>query len=276
MKVSFRSVSNQAMTFQPFNMISCRFHRFRKWKRAKLLVIIEDKTRSRRIILINSFSFHKDVIGVCKDVGELQQFTAKASGRELKKRDVTLVDNSNAAVNVTLWGNDAEAFNDFGQPVLLIKSGKINEFNGGKSISLLGNSVLKRNPDCVEGHRLRGWFDNGGASGIQMSVSARTGGGNIATEWLTFHEAKLKNLGNGDKPDYYQVKATVHLIRNTNAFYKACPQADCNKKVVDLENGQYSCEKCGQQFSNFKYRLMVNVSFGISFFLLLTLNSLIV
>lgn len=35
-----------------------------------------------------------DVIGVCRDVGELQAFTAKATGKELKKRDVTLVDNS--------------------------------------------------------------------------------------------------------------------------------------------------------------------------------------
>lgn len=206
------------------------------------------------------FDFQTDVIGVCRDVGEVQRFTAKASGRELKKRDITLVDNSNASINVTLWGKDAEDFNDYGQPVLLIKSGKINEFNGGKTISLLGNSVLKRNPDCVEGHRLRGWFDNGGASSIQASVSARVGGGNYATEWLTFEEAKMKNLGNGDKPDYFQVKATVHLIRTSNAFYKACPTPDCNKKVVDMENGHYSCEKCAQQFTNFKYRLMLSVS----------------
>lgn len=205
------------------------------------------------------------MIGVCRDVGELNQFTAKSSGRELKKRDITLVDNSNAAVNVTLWGKDAEDFNDYGQPVLLIKGGKINEFNGGKSISLLGNSVLKRNPDMPDGHRLRGWFDNGGASGIQLSVSARVGGGNMATEWVTFLEAKEKNLGNGDKPDYFQTKATVHLIRDSNAYYKACPQPECNKKIVDLENGLYSCEKCNQQFPNFKYRLMVNVSFILSF-----------
>lgn len=39
-----------------------------------------------------------DVIGVCRETGDLFQFTAKASGRELKKRDITLVDSSNAAV----------------------------------------------------------------------------------------------------------------------------------------------------------------------------------
>lgn len=147
-----------------------------------------------------------------------------------------MVDNSNAAVTVVLWGKDAETFNDFGQPVLLIKSGKINEFGGGKTISMSGSSVMKKNPDLVEGHRLRGWFDNGGSDGVQNSVSARTGtmGGGMAAEWLTFHETKLKNIGNGDKADFFQVKATIHLIRSGNAVYKACPQQDCNKKVVDL------------------------------------------
>lgn len=40
----------------------------------------------------------KDVAGVCRDVGDVLQFTAKASGRELKKRDITLVDRSGSAV----------------------------------------------------------------------------------------------------------------------------------------------------------------------------------
>lgn len=41
-----------------------------------------------------------DVAGVCRDVGEINQFTAKTTGRELKKRDVTLVDRSGASVCV--------------------------------------------------------------------------------------------------------------------------------------------------------------------------------
>lgn len=167
-------------------------------------------------------------------------------------------------INITLWGNDAETFNDFGQPVVLVKNGRLSEFNGGKSVSLGSGSSLKINPDCVEGHRLRGWFDNGGGENITTSISARSGdGGSFATEWLTFHEAKLKDLGSGEKPDYFQVKALVHIIRENNAVYKACPQADCNKKVVDNENGTYRCEKCNAEYPNFKYRLMVSVSIAL-------------
>lgn len=163
-------------------------------------------------------------------------------------------------MNLTLWGAEAEKFNDYSQPVLLVKSGKVSEFGGGKSISLIGSTVIKTNPDCPEGHFLRGWFDNGGGKEIRNTISAQQGGGNMNTEWLTFHEAKAKNLGNGDKADYFQVKGTISLIRNNQLYYKACNQENCKKKVVDMQNGQYRCETCKIEGATFKYRMIVNVS----------------
>uniref|UniRef100_A0A1I8QBZ9 Replication protein A subunit n=1 Tax=Stomoxys calcitrans TaxID=35570 RepID=A0A1I8QBZ9_STOCA len=201
-----------------------------------------------------------DVIGVCKEVGELQVFTSRTTNKEFKKRDLTLVDASDAAVTLTIWGDDAVNFDGHVQPVILVKGGRINEFNGGKSISMGGGSVMKINPDIPEGHKLRGWFDNGGGANITTLVSARTGAGGFSTEWRTFHEAR--NLGTGDKPDYFQTKAVVHLVKSNNAYYKACPQAECNKKVIDENNGHYRCERCNAVFPNFKYRLLVNMSIG--------------
>ncbi|XP_058976432.1 replication protein A 70 kDa DNA-binding subunit-like [Musca domestica] len=202
-----------------------------------------------------------DIVGVCKEVGELQAFTSRTTNKEFKKRDLTLVDTSEAAVTVTIWGDEAVNFDGHVQPVVLVKGGRINEFNGGKSVSVGNGSVLKINPDIPEGHKLRGWFDNGGGANITNSVSARTGaGGGYSTEWRTFYEAR--NLGTGDKADYFQTKAVVHLIKSNNAYYKACPQPDCNKKVIDEQNGHYRCERCNADFTNFKYRLLVNMSIG--------------
>lgn len=48
-----------------------------------------------------SLSF-EDVGGVCRDVGAIFEFTAKTSGRDLKKRDVTLVDRSSASVCISI------------------------------------------------------------------------------------------------------------------------------------------------------------------------------
>ncbi|KAH8306223.1 hypothetical protein KR018_004774, partial [Drosophila ironensis] len=203
-----------------------------------------------------------DTIGICKEVGELQSFVSRTTNKEFKKRDLTLVDMSNSAVNLTLWGEDAVNFDGHVQPVILVKGTRINEFNGGKSLSLGGGSIMKINPDIPEAHKLRGWFDNGGGDNIANMVSARTGGGNFSTEWMTLKDARARNLGAGDKPDYFQCKAVVHIVKQENSFYRACPQADCNKKVVDEGNDQYRCERCNALYPNFKYRLLVNMSIG--------------
>uniref|UniRef100_A0A1B0CNK6 Replication protein A subunit n=1 Tax=Lutzomyia longipalpis TaxID=7200 RepID=A0A1B0CNK6_LUTLO len=204
-----------------------------------------------------------DVVGVCTSSGEVVKFTSRASGRDLQKREVTLVDTSKASVNLTLWGNDAENFDCTYQPVVAIKGARITEFGGGKSISLIGSSIMKMNPDIPEGHKIRGWFDNGGAEDIDTNISTRTGTGTgMKTDWVTFHEAKMKNLGMGDNADYFQTKGIVHLVRSNNCVYKSCPQASCNKKVVDQDDGTYRCEKCGTSYPNFKYRYLLSMSIG--------------
>lgn len=199
-----------------------------------------------------------DLIAICKEAADIVNLTSKA-GRDLTKREVVLVDQSDASITLTLWGDEARNFEGFDQPVLLVKNAKIGEFGEGKSLGMAAGSSLKLNPDLPEGHRLRGWFDNGGLKGDVKQLSSRTQG-NYSTEWMNFNDAKLKNLGAGDKPDYYQVKGFIHSVRSANAYYKACTTPDCNKKVIDQENGTFRCDKCNIESPNFKYRLLVNVS----------------
>jgi hypothetical protein len=70
------------------------------------------------------------------------------------------------------------------------------------------------------------------------SACSTGGGGGYTTDWMTMHEAQEANLGNGDKPDYFQCRALVHSVKSANAIYKACPQA-CNKKLIDQDNRQF-------------------------------------
>jgi hypothetical protein len=76
---------------------------------------------------------------------------------------------------------------------------------------------------------------------------------------MSFKEVHEKGLGQSEKGDYSQTMATILLVRSENAIYKACPTAECNKKVIDLENGMYRCEQCNREYPNFKYRLLVSV-----------------
>lgn len=198
-----------------------------------------------------------DVIGICKEASPVVKFVSRASNRELTKREVTLIDQSNSSIVLTLWGNEAENFNDFDNPVVMIRNARLGEFGGGKTLGTVGSTTMKINPDDPNGHKLRGWFDNGGANQDFAQLSLRTQG-NLTTEWVTFHETKLKNLG-ADKPAYFQTFAMIHNIRSDNMLYKACPNNECNKKVIEQDGGQFRCEKCNITTNNYKYRLLVNV-----------------
>lgn len=201
-----------------------------------------------------------DTIGICKDVGELLTFTSRTTNKEFKKRELTLVDPSDAAINVTLWGDEAVNFKGIVPCVILVKGVRVTEFNGGKSLSMTNSSVMKINPDIPESHKIRFWFDNGGGENISTSISARSESGNFNNEWLTFYEIVYRNLGAGDKADYFMCKALIQTVRTQNALYKACPQPECNKKVIEEGDSFYRCERCKTSSEKFKYRLLVNMS----------------
>lgn len=56
-------------------------------------------------------------------------------------------------VCLTLWGKEAEDFDGFNNPILAIKGARVGEFNGGKNLSLINSSVLKKDPDLPEAHK---------------------------------------------------------------------------------------------------------------------------
>lgn len=197
-----------------------------------------------------------DVIGVCHTAGDLVNLVSKTTKKELKKRDVTLVDQSSSSVTVTLWDTQAEDFDGSLQPVIAIKGSRIREFMGSKSLSLLGSTVMQINPDIEEAHRLRGWYDSLPSNIEFNSISARSEVG-ANSQFLTIKGAQLAQLGSGDKADYYNMYSYLIFVKSESALYKACPKPDCQKKVVDRNDGTYRCEKCNDETENFKYRLML-------------------
>lgn len=202
-----------------------------------------------------------DVIGVCRAASDVQELTARSTGKLLKKREVTLVDSTGGAVVLTLWGGEAESFDGSSNPVVSAKGARLAEFNGSKSLSCLASTMIRLNPDLPEAHKLRGWYDNGGANMDIVNISARSGAyGGGSGEWITFSEAEAKQLGSGDKGDYYSLLGVLTFTFADNAVYKACPQEQCNKKLVDQENGLFRCEKCNREYPNYKYRLLLGAN----------------
>lgn len=202
-----------------------------------------------------------DIIGICKSYEDVTKITVKSNNREVAKRNICLMDMSGKVVTATLWGEDADKFDGSRQPVMAIKGARVSDF-GGRSLSVLSSSTVLVNPDIPEAYKLRGWFDSEGQALDGVSISdLRSGGtGGSNTNWKTLYEAKSENLGQGDKADYFSTVATVVFLRKENCMYQACPTQDCNKKVIDQQNGLYRCEKCDREFPNFKYRMILSVN----------------
>ncbi|KDQ14551.1 hypothetical protein BOTBODRAFT_32688 [Botryobasidium botryosum FD-172 SS1] len=208
---------------------------------------------------------HCDIIGVVHEVGPAVEFISKASNKSTVKREISIVDRSAASVRLTLWGKTAESFQGEDQPVIAFKGVKVGDY-GGRSLSMFSTSTMYPNPDLPEAHELRGWYDNGGSN---SSFQAQSSGG-IATTGATgvFNRAELKtlafvkesNLGTGDRPDFFSTRASIIFVKPENIMYPACASADCSKKVTQLDENNWRCEKCDKSCETPEWRYLLSFS----------------
>ncbi|EGZ23584.1 hypothetical protein PHYSODRAFT_556228 [Phytophthora sojae] len=203
-----------------------------------------------------------DVIGIVRDVGQVNEITSKA-GKQLFKRDISLVDDSNAEIKCTMWNERAkEDCSSWLNQVVAIKGCRVSDYNG-RSIGTMMSSSFTVNPTIPEAGHLVNWFSNGGNAAQTKSLSSGGGGfggGSLGTfaERAVINDIKGKQLGFGQKPDYITVKGTVNFIKHdTGVFYQACPK--CQKKVVADVAQNYTCEKCQTSYSNCENRYILSV-----------------
>lgn len=203
-----------------------------------------------------------DVIGIVKDVGPVAEIMSKA-GKQLFKRDIALVDDSNAEIKCTMWNDQArEDCSSWTNNVLAIKGCRVSEYNG-RSISSLASSSFAVNPTISEAGHLLNWFNTGGASVQTKSLSAGGGGfggGGLGTfaDRAVVSDIKAKQLGFGQKPDYITVKGTVNFIKHdTGIYYQACTK--CQKKVVPDVAQNFICEKCQTSYKTCENRYIMSV-----------------
>lgn len=119
------------------------------------------------------------VCGIVSSFRPAISFTSQ-QGKELVKRDLTLVDDSLASISVTIWGerakqDDAKFENN---PVMCLKGVAVKEWQGARSGSLLESGVLQFGTDIPEAKRVLEWWAKGGSSSNIASMS-------LAQEGLT-------------------------------------------------------------------------------------------
>lgn len=205
-----------------------------------------------------------DIIGILKEVGEVGQATSKTTGKPYEKRELTLVDNTGYSVRMTIWGRTAASFDIPPESVVAFKGVKVSDF-GGRSLSLLSSGSVTANPDMPEAHKLKGWYDSQGRSGsfathanVQGAVSGE--GGSRRDPFKTIAQVKDEQLGMSENADFFSVKASIQYIKADNFCYPACLSEGCNKKVVELEPGQWRCERCDKNHPKPEYRYIMSVN----------------
>lgn len=202
-----------------------------------------------------------DLLAIVKSVGEPTNLVSKKTGKELTKCELVLVDDSAVEINLTVWGEKANAApQEFaGNPVVAFRRARVSDF-GGKSLSLSGPAVVQPQDIPQETGRLQQWWNNGGSAGGSKSLSSSgMSGGSVApfNERLDIASIKGRHMGHGEKPDWLTFKGTISFIKKDKeggAWYPACANSGdpCKNmyKMTQTTDGQWFCDKCQGTFPN--------------------------
>ncbi|XP_039116942.1 replication protein A 70 kDa DNA-binding subunit B-like [Dioscorea cayenensis subsp. rotundata] len=213
-----------------------------------------------------------DIIGVVQNVSSTLSIRRKSNNDTIPKRDITIADDSNKTVVVSLWN---ELATDIGQqlldtvdsaPVVAIKSLKVGDFQG-VSLSSVSKSKVLINPDLPEAKKLRAWFDSEGKGtsmasvGSGFSALSKNGAKSMYSDRvLLSHITNDQTLGQ-DKPVFFSIKGYISFIKSDQTMsYRACKT--CNKKVTEAIGSGYWCEACQKNDDecSLRYIMVVKVS----------------
>lgn len=202
-----------------------------------------------------------DVIGIVQEVGEVQSLTSKRTGQELKKADVTLIDDTGVQVRLTLWGATAEeAGHKLGgdKKVVAFRRARVSDY-GGKTLS--GGDVFVE-PDCPETEDIRMWWSSQGSRSAPVKSLSSSGGAGGRMDGFNdrkvIADIKGQQLGeNNEKGDFLTFKGHFTFLKKDKeggAWYTACPNADepCRNrcKINQTTDGSWHCDRCNGTYPN--------------------------
>jgi len=202
-----------------------------------------------------------DLCGIVTAVKPISTVNTK-DGRELTKRDITLVDDTASSMDVTLWGNFAkiEDAKFESNPVIGIKSVLVKEFNGGKSGSTLEMGGVFFDPKGAVADRVRKWWSEGGSTQTTMSISSTGGGGgrNRNAQQCNLTTMRQMSANAGEQPEFYSCVSRLAIVQTrkqgepTPLYYRAC--AETNRKVDETGYCAFTGKNAAKVVKRFNIR----------------------
>ncbi|KAL1672664.1 hypothetical protein EV122DRAFT_294720 [Schizophyllum commune] len=205
-----------------------------------------------------------DVIGVVVDCGEVSEISTKSTNRTTSKRELSIVDDSGWSVRITLWGETAEKYSEEGNPVIAFKGVKVGDF-GGRSLSMLSSSLMYVELNHAKTADLRKWFDDTGKDCDFRTYTSATSGSH-----LNFDHGDQRDLAQirdairsaSETTSNFSVRATIMDIKAKPLAYPACRSPGCGKKLVEINDSQWVCEKCNASHPSPDYRYTLHILLG--------------
>lgn len=94
-----------------------------------------------------------DIVAICSFVSELEEFDAVSTGRHLKKRDITLADQT-GEIKLTLWNEMAE-IQYKKKEILIINDLIVNEFRNEKNLTTTLKTNIRKNTKLEQAKLLK-------------------------------------------------------------------------------------------------------------------------
>jgi len=190
-----------------------------------------------------------DVCAWVQSTEALREFRSR-NDKDLKKREVTLADESQggSSITLTLWDKLAVAF-DADQKVIAVKGAKVGEWNGAKNLSIGFTGSYEVEPENERVKQLVDW-SVGQLGATQLMPGSQLNNSGVSEPFITIQELKDELLAvSGEKR--VRIHGSITKINEDNIFYRACTPADgtrCMKKVQKSRDGDtYECAKCGKR-----------------------------
>jgi replication factor A1 len=213
--------------------------------------------------LPNWIDKHVDIAALVLSDGDVTELTSKA-GKELKKKNVILYDNSMHAIGMTLWGDDTAMQFQVGS-VMILAGVEVKEYNGIGINKRNGSDVIHEPVHIAEVAALKKWGQSAGMLLPQLTHLTKSNlRGNEKPMYSTLNAIMVALRGWNEETSLgvFNIRGRFVHIKQDGCSYSACsnPQA-CNKRVELNEDELYICPKCEYQTSTCNQRYILKTKF---------------
>ena len=148
-----------------------------------------------------------DLVAIVKSVGCVETVESRTKKELLTRRRLTVFDDTEKEISLTLWGTTATDFAGKEGDVIAGRRLQVNEFDG-LCLSTTINSHFKVNPDCVRTHQLKAWYACV-KNNLTTTAPVRKEVDSFSVSWKNLDCISLKNVQN--RSITFQTKAVISL-----------------------------------------------------------------